>query len=79
MYDSTLYGGFQSLLHGVAQLFRYGLSDLFNVRFIGDSLLHKRKALINRFGHAGNDLQVQLRLLSRVAPRSHLLRSLLFC
>jgi hypothetical protein len=32
----------QSLLYGVAQLFRYGLSDLFNVRFVGDSFLDKR-------------------------------------
>jgi hypothetical protein len=73
IYDLTLYGNFQSLLYGVAQLVRCGLSDLFNVGFVGNGLLHKRKALVNKFAHAGNGLQdrVQLRLFeSRCFSRS---------
>jgi hypothetical protein len=31
IHDLVLDGDLQSLLHSVAQLFRYGLSDLFNV------------------------------------------------
>jgi hypothetical protein len=81
IHDFTLNSNLQSLLHGVAQLFRYGRSDLFYVRSVGESLLHKRKALVNGFADASDGLQdrIQLSLLSPATPRSCLPRSLLFC
>jgi hypothetical protein len=54
--DFMLNGNLQPLLHGVAQLFRYGLFDLFYIRFVGDSLLNKHKALVNGLAHDGEGL-----------------------
>jgi hypothetical protein len=80
IHDLSLYDDLRSVLHDTAQLFRYGLSDLSDVRYLGDGLLHKREALVNRFAHASDGLQdrVQLRLLSPATSRNCLPRSLLF-
>ena len=60
MYDFTLHCDLQLLLHYVLDFVCDSLLYLTNIRYLVDSLLNQREALVDRIVHAGDGLQDRL-------------------